>query len=236
MTGRDLISASARLIGVLASGETLQAAEASDGLAALNRLIDSWSNENLLIHALTEEAAFTLTPGDGTVTMGTAGDITTRPVHLEAAKIRDTSSSIALEVPLKILSPAEWVAIPTKSMQSSYPTSIYDDGAYPQRTLSLYPVPSIAHQLILFTKRALTELTSLDTAVSLPPGYDRALVYNFAIELAPEYGKSAPAEVVEIALQSKAALKRQNHRASYLRCDDALVRNGKFNMFSGETT
>ena len=36
------------------------------------------------------------------------------------------------------------------------------------------------------------------------PGYEEALVYNGAIRLAPEYGKSAPGEIVIIAKESKA--------------------------------
>lgn len=229
MTGRELISASLRLIGAIAPGETLAASEATDGLAALNRMIGTWSNEKLLINAITAETALTLTPGDGTITMGTAGDFTTRPQSIDAAMIRDSST----DNPVRLLTLAEYAAIPNKNVQSTYPTSLYDDGGYPLRTLTLYPVPSAAMQLVLYTFRAITSIATIDTSVSLPPGYEDALTYNLAMRLAPEYGKSTPSEVGMIAADSKAAIKRANHRPAYLSVDPALLTRSRFNIYTG---
>lgn len=230
MTGRDLVTASLRLIGAIAPGESLAAAEATDGLAALNRMIDSWSNEGLIVFATTEESPLTLTPSDGTITMGASGDITTRPLSIERALIRDG----LIDMPLEIRSMEEYARIPDKSTTSTYPYFLYDDGGYPQRTLKLYPVPSAAKSLILFTKRALTQIASLITDLSLPPGYERALVFNGAIDLAPEYGKSVPAEVLKGAEESKTNIKRTNHKPKYLQVDDAMVsKGGRFNFNTG---
>lgn len=231
MTGRDLISASLRLIGALAPGESLAASEATDGLASLNRMIDSWSTEGLIIHAVTAETAFALTASVATVTMGTSGNITTRPMSIESAFIRDGST----DYPLRILTHTEYAAIVDKTVQSDYPTALYDDGAFPQRTLTLYPVPSAAHSIVLFTKRALTQIATLDTAISLPPGYDEALVYNLSIRLGPEYGKPLSAEVVGIAQESKASIKRANIKPLYMKPDaiPAGGGGGSFNILSG---
>jgi hypothetical protein len=207
VTGRELITASLRLIGALAPGETLASQEATDGLASLNRMIDSWSTEGLVIHAITSESAIALTAGDATVTLGALGDLTTRPMELVSVVYRDGTLDYP---PLVPLTAEQYAAIPIKTIQS-IPGYYYDDGGYPQRTLTLYPAPSSSKSLMLFTKRALTALT-LDGTVSLPPGYERALVYNGAIELAPEYGKAAPAEVVAIATDSKAMMMRANYK------------------------
>ncbi len=233
MTGRDVITAALRLIGAYAPGESVEASEATDGLGALNRMLGGWSTEGLLIHAITAETPLTLTPGDSTVTLGASGDITTRPQKIESALIRDASSSV--DGPLmRILTLEEYSLISSKTTQATYPDAIYDDGGFPQRTLYLYPVPSAAHKLVLFTKRALTEITTLDTAVSLPPGYDRGIIYNLAIELAPEYGKAVPDSVVMVAQESKAGLKRMNDRSVLLRVDDALQPGGgRYNIYTG---
>jgi hypothetical protein len=229
VTGRELITASLRLNGAIASGESLAAAEATDGLAAFNRMLDSWSIEGLIVYALTQETALTLTAGDATYTLGTSGDITTRPVDIEKAIIRDGTS----DYPVNILSLDEFARIPNKSIQSTIPECLYEDGGYPQRTITLYPVPSAAKQLILFTKRPLTALT-LDGTISLPPGYERALVFNGAVELAPEYGKPVDPKVEAIAIKSKRAIKNANHRTRYLSVDDALLnRSGSFNFDTG---
>lgn len=231
MTGRDWVASSLRKIGVLGTGESMDASQATEGLATLNQMLESWSIEGLVIHAITSEAPLTLTPSDGTVTMGTSGNITTRPVSIEKALIRSGTTDYP---PLRLLSLAEFAAIPDKSTQSEIPSALYDDGGYPQRTLTLYPVPSAANSLVLFTKRQLTQIATLDTEISLPPGYERALVYNGAIDLAPEYGRAVSAEVAKIADESKAAIKRANHKPSYLRCDDVPAGSqGIYNIMTG---
>jgi hypothetical protein len=231
MTGRDLVTASLRLIGAVAPGESLEAAEATDGLSALNRMIQSWSNDSLMIHAVTAETALTLTPSDGTYTLGASGNITTRPIKIERALIRDAGT----DYPLTELSAQEFTEISQKSI-TGRPQYFYDDGAYPQRVITLYPIPSAADSLVLYTKRPLTEIATLNTDISLPPGYEEALIYNLAIRLAPEYGRATPQEVVLIAQESRAGLERvnQSKNAGVLRCDDALTATGSFNINTGE--
>lgn len=51
-TARDVVAAALRLIGALAAGETAQAPEAADGLAALNRMMHGWKARGVdLAHA-----------------------------------------------------------------------------------------------------------------------------------------------------------------------------------------
>lgn len=230
MTGRDAVTASLRLIGAIAPSESVSASEATDGLATLNRMLDSWSNENLVIYTLTAETPLTLTPGDGTVTMGTSGDITTRPMSIEKALIRDGTT----DYNLRILTLDEYTRIGDKTTQSTLPTSIYDDGGYPQRTLTLYPVPSAAKSLVLYTKRAITQIATLDTSLSLPQGYEEALIYNLAMRLAPEYGKTPSELIFNTANETKASIKRKNFRPSLLRCDSALVSNTTYDIMTGD--
>lgn len=229
MTGREMITGALRLIGAIAPGEALQSSEASDGLATLNAMLGSWSNEGLLIHGVTEESPLTLTPGDATVTLGTSGDITTRPMEIKKALIRDGST----DYPVRMLTASEYADIKNKTLRA-IPHSAYDDGGYPLRTLKLFPVPSAANSLVLFTKRQLTEIASLSTSISLPPGYDEAIKYNLAIRLAPEYGRTVAGEVALIAVESKASIKRSNHKPGFLKVDSAVRARGGFNIITGE--
>lgn len=230
MTGRDLVTASLRLIGAVAPGESIAASEATDGLATINRMIDSWSNEGLLINAINQETPLTLTAGDGTITLGTSGDIANRPMSIESALIRDGSTDHQIQ----FLSLQEFSSIQNKNLQTTYPGYAYDDGGYPLRTITLYPVPSADHSLVLFTKRSITQISTLDTVISLPPGYERALVYNGAIELCADYGRTPSEMVFNIANESKASIKRSNHRPSFLRVDSALLSSGSdFDFESG---
>ncbi len=227
MTGRDLVTASLRLIGAIAPGESLAASEATDGLSAFNRMISSWSTERLLVYSVVRET-LVLTASDGDYTVGASGNLnTTRPMGIEKATLIDTAQTPDAEYPLKLLSLAEWTAIVAKDVDG-LPTALYADEGYPQSTLYLYPRPSTTYTLALYSHKPMTELATLETVIALPPGYERALIYNFAVEIAPEYGKTVSDPVVMIATESKASLKRLNHRASYLRCDSALTGNGAF--------
>lgn len=228
MTGRDLVTASLRLIGASAPGESLAAAEATDGLAALNRMLGSFSNEGLLIHAQVRET-LTLTASDGSYTIGSSGNLnTTRPIKVDEALIRDGSS----EYLLRILSLEEWASIAVKDVDG-LPHSIYFDGAYPLLVANLYPRPSSSYTLVLFSQKPLTEIATLDTEISLPPGYDEMLTYNLSMRLGPEYGRPVPAEVMQIAIESKASIKRTNSRPVYLRCDSAVTGRGAYNILTG---
>lgn len=233
MTARELVTSSLRLIGAIAPGDSIAASEAVDGLSTLNALIDSLSNENLLIHVVTRETSIALNPPVAEYTIGTGGSLTTRPIKIEYATIQE--SGLTVEHPLKMLSLSEWVNIRDKDTQSSIPHSIYEDGGFPLRTVHLYPAPSVAHDLNLYTSRPLTQLTTLDTSLSLPPGYERMLRYNLAIDLAPEYGRSVSAEIAKAASESKDAIKRTNYKPSYLRCDEALLGRGSFNILTGDS-
>lgn len=225
MTGRDLISASLRLIGATAPGESLAASEATDGLAALNRMISSWSTEPLLIYSRVRDS-LTLVVGTQSYTMGTGGTHSvSRPVQVHEAAVRNETVSPAVEIPVAILSLAEWQAIPAKATSGEYPTGIYLEGTFPYETVNVYPKPSVAHKLITWSSKVISSISTLDTSVSLPPGYEEALIYNLALRLAPEYGRPVSAEVATVAMETKASIKRLNHRPAYM-VPDAIPASG----------
>lgn len=235
MTGRDLVTASLRLIGVLASGEAADSDEATDGLATLNRMVSAWSTEGLLIYSKVREE-LTLVAGTQSYTMGSSGDLnTTRPLKIEAAAIELQSTSPAQEVPVKVITFQEWAAIRTRAISMSIPTHLYPDYANPLVTLNLYGNPSVAEHLVLYSWKSLTSISTLDTSLAFPPGYEEALVFNGAIRLAPEYSKSTRPEIVEIAKESKATIKRLNSKPYFLDCDSALMGGGGgFNIYTGD--
>jgi hypothetical protein len=235
VTARDLISASLRAIGAVASGESLAAQEATDGLAALNRLLSSWSAESLLVFTRAEEA-FALVPGTASYAMGSGATFnSSRPQRIDAAVIRDETQSPKIESPVRILSLAEWAALRSREVQAAYPTALFASGSYPNETIQLYPVPSDAHKLVLWSWKPLTAIANLSDELALPPGYERALVYNLAIELAPEYGKPVSDRIEGIANEAKSVIMRMNERTEYLKIDGvpAGASSGSYDIFSG---
>jgi len=232
-TGRDLIKSTLRLIGAIASGETPSSAEASDALVVLNQILDSWSLENLLLHARAHEE-FALTAGSQSRTMGPGGNFnTTRPIRIEQALIRTTDTD-PIDYPLKIATIEEWARITSKQVDAEVPTHLLIENTVTTTTLYFYPVPTVAYKAALYSWKALTEIATLDTTLTMPPGYERALRYNLAIELAPEYGKTLPGEIIAIAGESKEVIKRSNIKPQIITVDEALLGSGSFNILTGE--
>lgn len=222
-TVRDLIKGSMRLLGALSTGETPSADELSEGLFALNDMVESWSTEGLIIPTMVREA-FTLTAGTQTYTMGTGGSFnTTRPLVIEGAALEDQSATPKLEIPVAVLTPIEWAALPLKTMSSTLPTKLYAEGTSPLETVNIWPNPTVANKLVIYSRKAISSFAGANTTISLPPGYFRALKYNLAIEWAPEFGKDPSAVVVAIAERSLANIKRKNKRPRFLKVDDALM-------------
>ena len=204
-TAQTLINRAMRLIGALESGESPSPDETTDVLAALNAMLDSWRNESLVVYQVAD-ITHTLTPGDGIYTIGSAGDINqTRPNKIESAYV--TQGDIDYSV--QVIGKGSYDAIADKSSQG-VPHALYYDPAYPLGTINLYPVPDSAYTLTISALSPLQTLTTAGTTVALPSGYERALAYNLAIEIAPEFQLSASPEVAKIASESLAAIKRTN--------------------------
>ena len=232
MTVAELIRSAFRTLGVLASEEAPRAAEQADGLVTLNDLLDSWAGEHLALFA-TLRSVHPLTPGLSPHTIGTGGDIdTTRPVRIDRASV-ESSAAPGSGTPLRILSESEWQHEGGKDTVGT-PSSLWIETSYPLLQLHLRPVPNVADNLVLYTWQQLGRFTSVFADFDFPPGYARALRFNLAKELAPEYGVTLSAEAADVANESKSTLKRLNAKPTYLRCDAAVLQGYGYNLISGE--
>lgn len=220
-TALDLIKAQLRDIGALAVGETPSAEDAQDALAEMNRMLGSWSNEGLMAFERVREE-FTLTAGSASRTIGATGNFaTTRPLEIVEATIEDQTASPTAEYPVRVLTRSEWALITQKDTQSTIPAQLFYEPTFPNGTLYLFPVPSAAHKLVLYSRKPLTAISALSSTISLPPGWEDALVKNGAIRLSPGYGKEPSALLLQQAIETKAEIKRANNLLNprLMRCD-----------------
>jgi len=230
-TAIELIKSSMRKLGVLSQGETPQAEESKDALESLNTMLDSWSTQRLAVLGTTIEE-FTLVNGQTIYTMGTGGDFnTTVPVKTSRAYIRDNTN---VDLPVQIIDHAKYGRLPDKNQTATFPQMIYIDNNYPLRNVYVYPTPSETNTLIFHNDRQLSNLSALTTVLSLPVGYKRAIIYNLAIELAPEYGVSISAELAKAAKESLEAIKRANIRAVEVGLDPAITQNSEWDWRTGD--
>lgn len=234
-TARDLINGSLRLLGVLANGETAQAQEMTDGFLALNEMIDSWSTESLMVFAETRES-FLFVGGQQTYTMGVGGNFnTSRPQKITNAAVQVIGTSPPNEIPIEIINEDQWAGIQVKSITSSIPTRLYMDGANPLQNLSYWPIPNIAYNAILYSWKPLSAIADVNTTIVFPPGYAKALRFNLAVTLGPEYGREPNQIVIAGANDSKANIERMNVTTQLMATDPALAAQAKtFNWITGD--
>jgi len=204
----ELIKRSMYLINALAAGETPDSDSANDALITLNEMIDSWSLQKLAVYG-EANSEFVLTPAQSLYTWGTGGDFNVqRPVFVdEAYCIRS-----GVTTPVRIVGVQEWNAIALKSLASPLPEQVYLVNGYPNFEVNVWPVPTEAVTLGFSDIRVMDSVATLQTIISLPPGYLKALRYNLAVELWPEYNNSTTdiARVGNMAAKSLGLIKVAN--------------------------
>ena len=203
---------------MLASGETLTADEATDGLKALNDILENWSLENLMVWQGDNEQ-YALTPGVASYTIGPGGAFNaTRPVRIGLSFTRVNGA----DFPLEQWGLDEYNGVTVKNVGGIPERYVYLND-YPLGQIILYPVPAVASTLFLNTDRVLTFPVILTTSLSFPPGYEKALRYTLATNLAPEYGVAVSPAVAAIAASSKADIKRSNKKRVLAAYDSTLL-------------
>lgn len=211
-TAQTIIDRSLRLIGQIGAGLSPTADETADALEALNAMLMTWRNERLMAYAI-QTQDITLSSGNTSRTVGPSGNlVTTRPVRIEDAYC--VVDNMTYNV--RILNESEFAAIPDKTAESDWPDRIWPQMSFPDVTIYLYPIPTTTSTLRILTRVPLTEFSTAATTVSLPPGWEDALAYNLAVRIAPEYEREALPTVVQMARDTKAAIKTINSRPQKL--------------------
>lgn len=203
-TAHDLIKRALRLVRALGTGETPSADQAADGLTALNALLDSWAISRLYVYTVIDTTKV-LTAGTGSYTVGAGGSINmTRPEEVtNGCYVSDGATDYPT---LGVLDDVSWSGISYKSQQSGPPQYIYLRQALPLATVYLWPVPDKAYTLHFMTWQRLQSFTALTDALTLPSGYEQAIVPSLAEVLAPEYGVPVSPEVAQMAMRARNAL------------------------------
>jgi len=208
-----LINSSARKCGIVASGASVTSDESTDILEAMQIMLRSWAAEKVnVFHSVSE--TFTLAAGTATYTWGVGGAISTlRPNGLIGASILSSGVTYGVD----ILSETEYRRITTKTT-GGRPYGIFVDYGFPYVTIKLYPAPDAADTLVLDSLKPFTEASSFSAGsdtLQMPMYYEEAIVYNLAIRIAPEFGKTITRDVARIADTSWARISNKN-AANYI--------------------
>lgn len=205
-------------MGVLADQETPTAAQSAGALVKINDLIESWNLDPRRIYGVNERI-LPMVASKRVYTIGPGGDLDIiRPNIITEAFIRNTSYSLPnqQDMPMAVLTDKEWANIPNKYVTGTFPYAVWFDNTYPLMTAHVTPVPTVGTYSLIFWDSDISTLPALNTVLSLPPGYKRALKYALYIELAPSYQIEIPQSVSALAASSKQSVDRNNMQINEL--------------------
>lgn len=202
-TANALIIKSMQKAGILTMNQQPTANEANDVLDAMNDLMASWSNDSMMCIARSWET-FPLTANTGEYTMGPGGDFdTVHPISLIDAQVNLGGTDYDVEIVNDEIY-ASQIRLKTAPGQ---PQWLNSDNAWPLTKLRFWPVPSAPYTFNVQSEKVLEQF-ALGDEVDLPPGWNRMIIYNTAVEIGPEFGVEVPASVQNIAVLSKRLVKK----------------------------
>lgn len=203
-TVRDIVTDAMYAIGALGQGESLNATDGALCLRRFTRMIGTWANENLTVYDTTEG---TLTLAGGTVSYSTTLLSSGRPVTIDSMFLRLSG----IDYPITQVTQEVYDSFPYKAAQGRPSVYTYSPG-YTAGTFYFYPTPDTAYVAHVQGRYPLmTGTITLETAVSLPPGYEAALCDNLAVLIAPSFGVAVSSDLRIAANSSKDALRSTNH-------------------------
>lgn len=209
----NIIRAALGKLGIVSPGEAVRAGDLETGLAALNTILDAWKLERLYAYA-TRTIEHTVASEAQSLTIGLTGDIDeVRPERFEAGCFY---TSGGLDYQLIPLTEAEYNAIGMKDVGALGPLWFEYTPSLPLGVLRFFPRIIAGAELRLVVQQRIDEFTDASTLYTLPAGYERALLFTLAEEIAADYEREIPPTVARNAVNARRMLKRGNHTVPQL--------------------
>lgn len=212
-TASQIVSRAAELIGYKDPDEVLSGADGQNFLAVLNSMVDGWNTKRLYIVATqTVTANVSASP----VAVGSGQTLNTaRPIRVEGAWVRANG----VDSPLTPMTSDEYDSLPLKDTTSTQPSKFYYEPSVPYGAIYLYPAPSGSVALYVRVLTQLSAFADLSTDYTLAPGYQKALEYSLAEELAPGR-RPLDGAIVRAAMNARRAIKVTNYEPLMLEGSD----------------
>lgn len=208
ITGAQLVQDAAYQAGILGQDATpaLTNDDAQLILRRLNRLADSWSNDDLMIFTNGTET-FPLSAGVSaySTSLLTNG----RPLNMDAVWV----TYGGVDYFLQLISDDAYGSIALKNIQA-IPNVVWINPGMPQNTLTFWPVPFAPMTANCSTQRVLTTAVAMTTTLSFPPGYEKAFVDGLAVDICPAFGITPSPAMIDAAQKSMRRVKVANYSPS----------------------
>ncbi len=204
VTARYLITQALKLLRVIDPNQQLKSADAADGLATLNDLVDAWYIEKLYVMATTKVSA---SFAGQSATIGLTGTFNVvAPVKINHAFFRRADEDRELQV----LNAEQYDAIALKSLSDQFPSKLYYERTVPLGTIKVWPVPSMLTTYFLDLDVRLSQFATMDAVYDVGDGYRSALKFALAEQLATIFSKPVNPDLRRNISRAKRSLKRSN--------------------------
>ena len=224
-----------RLIGVLPESQEPSPEDAQICLDALNEMQEAAGLLRAAVFMIQQDLlpwpAFQVSR-----TIGIGGDISLpRPIQLEEGCFTRDSDGMDQDL-WQIRERQEYDALPNKTEVKGRPRAIFYEPSYPLATIYLYPVPDVQITVVINHRQPLQQFDSLNTVLSMPPGYRKAIRFNLACTIHPEFPTAnLPQSVIEMAADALANIQRLNQPRPTMENRMAMMygRGGRFSIRTG---
>jgi hypothetical protein len=226
-----LITMSAKQVGILGKGQTLDAQDMQDCFDVLNMMMGEWSEQRSSVYRLID--AVITCDGSKTYTVGVGGTVNTAayPVRIESAYFTQNGVNYPLGI---IRAKEDWIRIALPTL-TSFPKYIFMDTDYPLAKVSVWPIPNNTYTVTMQFMAALQQFAYLTDLVNLRPVYQSAIIYNLCPRIAPLFGQQVPRNVERLAIVTKNSMKKANIQIPLIQVPQDLKRSGHFNVLSGQS-
>lgn len=204
-TALTIITATLYELGVLGEGQTVPSGDAQLCHSALNVLADAWLTEPNYAYSTTLVSA-ALPAATQSRTIGASQQFNcARPIRLEQGCYARVGG---VDYEITPITEAEYNAIPLKNIAAGWPSVCYYDAGSPTGNVYFFPTGACTVYLNVLTP--VSQFATLATAVTLPPGYERAFKWSLVEEVAGAFGRQVTALQARNAKQARRAIKRTN--------------------------
>ena len=239
-TTREILTDALLEIGIGAAGEVNSADTMQVALRYFQRQLNAWQADNLSL-AVSNRVTYTLPSGTQSSTIGPTGDIVTqRPVFVDQINYLVPGSTPPVEVPMGPMSDQQFQNLSIKTLSSSLPTEYYYQTSITGEngTLTWWPVVTQDVELALYLQAGVSEPTTLDTVLTVPPAYADAFHYDLAFRLCGPFARPVPEQLPGLRTNALMLMKRPNLDPGMLNVDPALIGNtgGAYNVISDTNT
>lgn len=208
ITGATLIQDALLQATVIGLDQQLPDNYAQLALRRFNRMIDSWANVRSLIFSTTTDS-FVMSP---TVAQYSTSLLANgRPATIESMWV--ILSNISYEV---VMRDEQWYNNITYKPTPAIPNNCYYQPSMPQGMMNFYPTPYAAFTCNVVRTDPLSTAVTLQSVLTMPPGYDKAFVDSLAVDIWPSFkGMKAPipGDLKAMAMQAREVLGVTNYNA-----------------------